>query len=93
MTDGLDPTGWRKRAKAGQALPKEKLPALVGVAPEAENTSNPRNARRRSPAGGQTPSGKPLAKVNGEGIGMGLNGWNISWPNGQSKLPAFGGSA
>ena len=66
MTDGLDPMGWRKRAKAGQALPKEKLPALVGVALEAENTPNPRNARRRSPARRQTPSGKSLAKVNGD---------------------------
>ena len=93
MTDGLDPTGWRKRARTGQTLPKEKLPALMGVAPEAENTPNPRNARRRSPARCQAPSGKPLAKVNGDGIGMGLNGWNISGPNGKGKRPAFGGSA
>ena len=93
MTDGLDPMGWKRRARAGQTLPKEKLPALVGVGPEAQKTPNPRNARRRSPAQRQTPSGKPLAKVNGDGIGMGLNGWNISGPNDKGKRPAFGGSA
>ena len=66
MTDGLDPLGWRKQARTDKALPKEKLPALMGVGPEAENTPNPRNARRRSPAERQTPSGKPLARVNGD---------------------------
>ena len=81
MTDGLDPMGWKRRARTGQVLPKEKLPALMGVGPEAENTPNPRNARRRSPEPRQTPSGKPLAKVNGSGIGTGLNGRNISGPN------------
>ena len=65
MTDGLDPVGWKRHARTGRTLPKEKLPALVGVAPEAESTPNPRNARRRSPAQRQTPSGKPLAKVKG----------------------------
>ena len=93
MTDGLDPMGWKRRARTGQTLPKEKLPALLGVAPEAENTPSPRNIRRRSPAQRQTPSGKPLAKVNGDGIGMGLNGWNISGPNGLGKPPAVCGSA
>ena len=63
MTDGLDPMGWSKRASTGQTLPKEKLPALVGVGPEAQKTPNPRNARRRSPARGKTPSGKALEKV------------------------------
>ena len=85
MTDGLDPMGWKNHARTGQTLPKKKLLALVGVAPEAENTPNPRNARRRSPAQRQTPSGKPLEKVNGDGIGMGLNGWNINGPNTRIK--------
>ena len=93
MTDGLDPMGWRKHARTGKALPKEKLPAQAARGPEAKNISNPRSARRRSPAQRQTPSGKPLAKVNGDGIGMGLNGWNISGPNGQGKRPAECGSA
>ena len=66
MTDGLDPMGWSKRASTGQTLPKEKLPALVGVAPEAENIPNPCNVRRRSPVRCQAPSGKPLAEVNGD---------------------------
>ena len=65
MTDGLDPVGWKRRARTGQTLPKEKLPALVGVGPEAQKTPNPRNARRRSPAQRPTPSGEPLAEVNG----------------------------
>ena len=93
MTGGLDPMGWKRRARTDQVLPKEKLPALVGVAPEAENTPNTRNARKRSPAPRQTPSGKPLAEVNGDGIGMGLNGLNINGPNGQGKRPAECGSA
>ena len=91
MTGGLDPMGWKRRARTDQVLPKEKLPALVGVAPEAENTPNTRNARKRSPAPRQTPSGKPLAEVNGDGIGMGLNGLNINGPNILSSAAAAGG--
>ena len=93
MTDGLDPMSWKRRARTDKALPKEKLRALVGVAPEAENIPNPRNVRRRSPVRCQAPSGKPLAKVNGDLVDMGLNGRNVSGPNGQGKPAAVGGSA